>query len=174
MIERNAASVISLSQGKIALIDKEDLEKIAQYKWYALKRGNICYAIAHIRISPHKRTTLYMHRLIAQVLPNQDIDHINCNGLDNRRINLRIATQQENNFNMRPRNGTSSYKGVHWHSQSRHWRSQITLNGRHISLGLFKNEIDAAQAYNAAAKHLFGDFAHLNQIKTRKELKGVI
>lgn len=98
-------------------------------------------------------------------LPGSEIDHVNGNGLDNRRVNLRFASRSENCSNCRPsRNNRSGYKGVHWHKGAKKWRSQIKTNGKRIHLGYFENKNDAARAYNEAAIRLHGSFARLNTI----------
>jgi hypothetical protein len=105
-----------------------------------------------------------MHRCIIKVPPGMVIDHINHNGLDNRKANLRIATHAQNSRNtkkQRPKTA-SQYKGVPWNSTLKKWRAQITLNGKRISLGCFEDEIQAAKAYDNAARKYHGAFAALN------------
>jgi hypothetical protein len=98
-------------------------------------------------------------------------DHINHNGLDNRRANLRLCTPQQNSFNQRPRrNSTSIYKGVSWNSEVRKWKAEIKHNGRTISIGYFEKEQDAAIAYDDYAAELFGEFAWLNH-RHRPEIR---
>jgi len=92
------------------------------------------------------------------------VDHINCDGLDNRRANLRLATRQQNKCNSRPSShgGTSRYKGVWWEKDKRKWRAAVGFNGKIKHLGAFDNEIEAAKARDAAAKKYHGQFAWLN------------
>ncbi|GAI88609.1 unnamed protein product, partial [marine sediment metagenome] len=113
---------ILLTQGRIALIDDKDFLLISEYKWYANKIGDTYYAMTHIKKNG-KRETLLMHRLILNVPEKMETDHINHNGLDNRRSNLRLATSQQNNFNRKNIDGSSSqYKGVYWNKSRRKWR----------------------------------------------------
>jgi len=105
---------IQLSQGKIVLIDDVDFAWLNQYKWYAGKHGNTLCAMRNIQRGG-KRTTQRMHRLILQPLENEDIDHKNRNGLDNRRENLRICTNSENMANQKRQPSlkkVSGFKGV--------------------------------------------------------------
>ena len=141
-------------------IDKEDLEKIKPFKWFN-RRG---YIMAHI-YKNGKRTSLYMHRLIMNVPDGTEIDHIDGDGLDNRKKNLRFATRQQNAFNQ-PLNSfnTSGFKGVGWVKARKRWRAILCLNGRDIYLGIFKDKFDAARAYNKGATQYFGEYARLNII----------
>ncbi len=105
-----------------------------------------------------------MHREIIDVPEGWFVDHINHNGLDNRKANVRPATPADNARNARyPRRNTSSkYRGLWYNKKKKRWRAQITLNNKKKQIGYFKNEIDAAKAYDKAAKKYFGDFAILN------------
>jgi hypothetical protein len=96
----------------------------------------------------------------------EDIDHINGIKTDNRKENLRICTREQNNMNKHSnKRNTSGYKGVSWCKRDNKWVANIFYNGKHIFLGRFNNIFDAARAYNAKAKELFGEFASLNQIE---------
>lgn len=94
--------------------------------------------------------------------PRGALDHVNGDRTDNRFCNLREATRSENARNSRPRAGASKFKGVTWHEKSEAWRARIRLNGRNASLGLYPSEVDAAKAYDAAAREHFGDYARPN------------
>jgi hypothetical protein len=103
-----------------------------------------------------------MHKLLIPGVSR--IDHRNRDGLDNRRENLRPATQSQNMANSRSRPGSSLFKGVSWIRRDRRWYASIMFNYRSISLGNYVSEIEAAKAYNAAAIRLFGEYARLNEI----------
>lgn len=91
------------------------------------------------------------------------VDHINHNGLDNRKANLRIATFSENRRNSRKAKDTSSkYKGVSWHKNNKKWHAGININGRRKHLGSFDDEIQAAKAYDEVARKYHGEFSSLN------------
>jgi hypothetical protein len=106
-----------------------------------------------------------MHREIMGAAEGQVVDHINHDGLDNRRCNLRVCSHAENVRNQRGQRGRSSgYKGVSRDRRLGKWRAQIWHNGKHTYLGLFESEAAAARAYNAKARDLFGAFAYLNEV----------
>lgn len=158
---------IQLTQGKVALVDDEDFERLSQFKWCAYTGGCNYYAMTNIRKKDGKRTSLQMHRFIMSVFDSKTIiDHINGNGLDNRKDNLRICTQAENTRNRsKSLNNTSGFKGVYWHKYDKKWHAQIIINYKKIHLGIFTCKIEAAQAYNQAAIKYHGEFAQLNQIE---------
>lgn len=153
---------------KTILIDKEDFEKINKYKWSTFcdkKRSpDTFYAISTTK--PH----IKMHRLILNISdPKIIIDHINRNGIDNRKLNLRTCTHSENKRNsIKVKNSKGSlYKGVVYNKTGRgkkRWRVRITINNKRISLGRYFTEIEAAVAYNNAAQLYHGNFALLNNI----------
>ena len=158
--------------------DLEDYDLIKDYCWNVHKEyrkkddGNInsvgYYVTCKSLIDHH---VVRLHRLIMGVLDDSSIivDHIDHNGCNNRRSNLRICNLAQNAWNVKPRtNTTSIYKGVYLERSTGKWVSQITKNKNTYKLGRFKNEEDAALAYNEKAKELFGEFACLNEIKTNK------
>ena len=154
---------IKLNRGLYALVDGDDYNWLSRWKWCLLKGRSTFYAARKIRIGKHKQRTIYMHREILNIPKSSLTDHINDNGLDNRKINLRICNINQNSQNQRPQQGkTSKYKGVTFHNKSKLWRARIVLNKKDISLGYFKDETKAAQAYDKAAKELFGEFARTN------------
>ena len=153
--------------GMFALVDREDAVRIAKHPWWpipadtrALVHENF-YAVTRKGLT----TSVAMHRVILDVAdPRFQVDHINHNGLDNRRANLRIITNQENQYNRRhTRKATSSrFKGVSWHKSSRKWVVRIRKDEQLHYLGGFDNEMEAAVMYDFAARELFGEYAYLN------------
>lgn len=142
--------------GKEILIDKSDCDRIKQYVWY-IRNG---YAAAHIN-----GKTYYLHRIIMNAAPHDEIDHVNHNKLDDRRLNLRACTHGENAANRMKSSGQSSrFKGVVWDKWAGKYKAEIELNQKLHHLGRFDNEIDAAKAYNRAAIQCFGEFAKLNVV----------
>lgn len=152
---------IVLTKGQYAIVDDEDFEYLNQWKWFASKDHNTFYANRR-----HGKTIMQMHRLLMKPKKYEVVDHINRNGLDNRRINLRICSSKEN-IRSAPKHKkkTSQFKGVHLPSGRNKWRVGIRVDGKRKFVGTFFSEIDAAKAYNNAAKKYFGRFAFLNDIK---------
>ena len=154
-----------VAAGRVALVDDEDYALVARYRWnaaeYKTSAGVIStYAVTGMRREDGTRGNVLMHNLIMGIL---GVDHFNHNGLDNQRENLRAATDTENQGNKRHKlSGSSQYKGVSWSKQKKRWVAQIRRDGKVRSLGLFDFEVDAARAYDAAARPLFGAFACLN------------
>src|SRR3990167_5558909 len=136
-------------------IDKEDLEIIKSYKWFKGSR----YPLAHI-YKNGKRTSLYMHKLLINT--SEEVDHINGDGFDNRKSNLRIATRQQNAMNQHRVSPTTGYRGVYkkWNG----FYAGLETKGKSIHFGVYKTAIEAARAYNKGAKQYFGEFAYLNKI----------
>ena len=153
------ARLIELTWDKFAIVDAEDFDRLNKYKWCAVQRESTWYAKTFLLDG----TPLPMHRLIINAPPGMFVDHIDHYGLNNRKPNLRICTNAQNQQNSRPRSGgTSKYKGVYWEKAKNKFRARITVNRMCIHLGYFKSEIDAAKAYDKAAKKYFGEFAYLN------------
>jgi len=156
------AKLLHLTKDKVAIVDAEDFERLNKYKWHVSKSSRTFYASRN-KSRKTRRKELYMHRLIINVPPGMFVDHIDHNGLNNRRSNLRLCTAQQNARNNRPqRRAKSKYKGVSWRKDGKVFRAQIWHNAKSINLGRFKSETDAAKAYDKAAKKLFGKFAYLN------------
>ncbi len=162
---------IKLSQGKVALVDDEDYEMLNKYKWYAhyKKSGDSFYARRTIKFTKGCGK-IEMHRQIMNTPKGMHTDHINHDTLNNQKSNLRICSPSENARNrgsqsvQKKKKCASQYKGVCRSTQINKWQSQIQCNKKHIHIGTFTNEEDAARAYNDKATELFGEFAVLNEI----------
>lgn len=148
----------------VALIDDEDWPLVQQYKWHiAYMNGNM-YAHTEFSIANGQtRKVVSLHRLIMGIDSVLGVDHKDHNGLNCVRSNMRFATVQQNAANSRIRSDNrSTYKGVCRDNKRRKWRASIQVNGMHKHLGYFDNVLDAASAYDEAAKEVFGEFAYRN------------
>jgi hypothetical protein len=155
---------IPMSGPKYAKVDPADYKRLRKYKFIARKARNSFYAQM---LEPNLITSkkmLHMHQIILEVPKGMVVDHINNDGMDNRSANLRAATKAQNSRNRKKlsRPCSSKYKGVWWHKNSRKWQAEVVFEKKKIHLGTFKNEIDAAKAYDEAAKKYHGEFACLN------------
>ena len=154
-----------MSQPRYAIVDPADYDRLKGHKWVTKKGDKTFYARRYIPRGKGKNDTLvYIHQEIIKVPKGMVVDHINHDGMDNRRANLRAATHSQNLCNRKKRSGAmySKYKGVHWHKHHKKWSSRITFQKKTIELGSFEDEIEAAKAYDEAAKIHHGEFACLN------------
>ena len=158
---------IKLTQGQYAIVDNNDFDYLNQYKWHAAfdKRSGKYYCIrSQYNKITKKDDTIRMHRLIMNCPKGLQIDHINHNRLDNRKNNLRIVNNSQNQMNRKiNKNKTSKYKGVYLFCKNK-WRVIAAFNKKKYHLGLFDNEIDAAKKYNEFAIKYFKEYAYLNEV----------
>lgn len=157
---------IPLTRGMVALVDDEDYEEVMKHApWFAQpsKNGRTAYAVAKVGFGRRGSRTLRLHKLILGDGPEgMEIDHRNLNGLDNRRSNLRWATNGDQRANQPVRrDSTTGFKGVSL-VHGRYWMAQIRAGGEKHYLGYFPTAEAAARAYDAKAREVHGDFAHLN------------
>lgn len=152
-------ALVPLTHGEFAKIDVEDIPKVEGFNWNSSGCG-----YAHRRL---KGKILYLHRFINNSTPGEFTDHINGDKLDNRKNNLRSATNAQNLFNMKPhKDGSSQYKGVYWAKGKGKWRARIQAEGRGRHIGYYECEEDAALAYDREAIKYFKNYA-------RPNLKGI-
>ena len=148
-----------LGKGKFVLVDDEDFEKLNKYKWHF----GTGYARRLSKGSHSTRKVIWMHRVIMNTPSNMVIDHIDGEGLNNQKYNLRNCLPKENARNTRiASNNTSGYKGVYRFHKS--WRAVIFLNGKMIHLKMCSTPLEGAKIYNEAAIKYHGEFASLNKI----------
>lgn len=163
----NDIGVIHLTgkRGGFAVVDADLFEELNRHRWKLGPKGYI----ERYYTKDGKMKTARLHVAVNKTPPGFDTDHKNGFKIDNRRRNLRTATDGQNHANMRkcaaPR--SSKFKGVSWHKASQKWRAYIEVSQESIHLGLYPDEIEAVQAYNAAAIRYFGEFALLNSIPCR-------
>lgn len=153
-----------LSDGSCVIVDSEDYLRVCNFNWRVHKDHGAVYARIGTNSGGVKRT-VRLHQVILQYCFPLVVDHINGNGLDNRKENLRLCTNTENirNAQRKPK-GASSYRGVHFSKNTRKWCAKIRNGGEAIILGYFDDEREAAIAYDLAAKQYHGEFATTNNI----------
>jgi hypothetical protein len=157
---------IPLTRGMVALVDDEDYELVSQYKWAAATSYGITYARSHT-YDGYRRSTVPMHRVIMNPAPDMHIDHINHNGLDNRRENLRICTNSQNGHNHRRKVGKTGYRGVWKHGKK--WQAVIKAHGKQTYLGTFLTPEQAALAWNKAVEDAgYAEYAVFNVVEQAK------
>lgn len=152
---------IPLTKGYVALVDDEDYDDLMRWKWSAKEAKNTVYAMRKYR-KDGKQITITMHRQLMGAPKGMEVDHIDRDGLNNQRSNLRLATHRQNAYNATPQKNKYGYRGICLHKPSGLYQAQITAKGRFISLGYHKTPEDAARAYDAAAREHHGEFATLN------------
>lgn len=166
-LEACETKVVPLSQGKVALVDAADYSRIAKYKWTYLtkkRRGKSTQYARRSVWSKDKQQTVYLHRFILNAPAHLHVDHKNGDGLDNRRANLRLATNTQNRCNVTSEVSFSvaGFRGVQPCRQEGRFYARIRVNGQQVRLGIFDSAEAAARAYDAAAVKYHGEFATLN------------
>ena len=157
---RGDIALIPLTRGETAIIDVSDLYKVQSWNWCAVPtEGNFFYAMT----TENKHMVLMHRKILGLSSKDDDVDHIDRNGLNNRKNNLRLTDAKRNAYNrISQRNSTSQYKGVHLDSQTGKYRACSRMNGKFVDLGRYRNEEDAARAYDNFAVQNFGEFALTN------------
>lgn len=154
---------IALTQGKTAIIDEGDAQRVLILKWRAFTQGTNWYAVAYVRGSGAKNPkTVYLHRFILDAPSGVQVDHINGDGLDCRRSNMRFVNNQQNHWNMK---GRGRYRGVYVKGDK--WISCIIVHGKQRQLGTFDTELEAALHFDNAAREHYGEYARFNFPGTR-------
>ena len=154
---------VPLSKGRVSIIDAADVGLVAGRKWCALTSREKCYAVTNPPMKNGRRGGLIaMHRFIIGAPEGLEVDHINGDGLDNRRANLRLATTSQNQAN-RPvqRNNKLGVKGVIYapHAKNRPYAAVIRVAGKQKWIGRFATVEEASDAFQKASREAFGDFA---------------
>lgn len=153
---------IKLLKGLVALVDDEDFERINAFKWSFHKEGRSEYAVSSIKIE-NKYKQFRMHRMILSISdPKVFVDHIDGNGLNNTKANLRLATHKQNsrNYSKLFSTNTSGFRGVRFdkRQKTKPWKCTIKFENKNVHLGYFISAEEAAKAFDKAAKELFGEF----------------
>lgn len=159
---------IPLTKGKFVLVDDDDYEFLSRWKWYSFVKKHTVYAVRgeyhgyDEGVGYYVQKRIMMHRQIMEAEQGFFVDHINGDGLDNRRENLRLCTHSQNLQNQRKQKDRK-YKGVYERDNGR-FSAAIRHGGKLVHIGTFDTETAAACAYNKAAIEYFGEFANLNII----------
>ena len=163
---------IKLTKGKYALVDDENFDYLDQFTWYAIQGANTFYAVRYTNNNKY----ISMHRDILDAKKGQIVDHINRNGLDNRKHNLRFVTKSQNNINSQSRGTTSKYKGVCWDKEKKKWIAQIRYNKIH-KFKRFDDEKLAAHVFDYWANELHQEYGYLNfpnSILKKKDYQNIV
>lgn len=155
---------IPLTRGKVAVIDDKDYVYVEPFKWCAMPNGTTWYAITNVRCPDGKQRQVRMHRLLMGVKrrDGMEVDHVNHNGLDNRRNNLRVCTHQQNMCNGKAKRGKSRFRGLSWDASRQWWRVSLRVYGRDRYVGIYKDEMQAALGYDLAALRTHKEYACCN------------
>jgi hypothetical protein len=155
---------IYLGQDEYTIVEPADYYAFGKFKWVLWGTGYNLYAVRSVKTGPLRTRIVSLHREIMNPPKRRLVDHRNTDSLDNRRANLRLATHAQNIYNRRKtsKKTWSRFIGVSFDRNSPAWVSCIDYKRKRIHLGRFKNEIDAAKAYDAAAKKYHKEFARLN------------
>lgn len=171
VVEDDMTKLITLTRGYAAIVDDADYENLSRWNWRVLEHTpRLTYAVRKRRRGEDTKAFPHVVRMHRQMLglgrsavDGIEVDHVNGNGLDNRRGNLRLCTRKENARNSSCHfDGSSRFHGVSWYARDGIWVAQIWLAPKNVYLGRFSDEIMAAKAYDAAAKEYFGVYARLN------------
>lgn len=162
--QRDGTVLVPLTRGFSAMIDTEDATRVGLLSWRVYVDKRSCYALTDIVTPGKRKITVGMHRFILNPTSGMQVDHRDGDGLNNKRSNIRICSPSQNRQNLHVVRGTSGFKGVGWCRRKRRWRAQIKQDGRSFHCGYFVSELDAANAYDIAARQRFGEFARVNQI----------
>jgi hypothetical protein len=150
---------ITLSGGVEAVVDAADADAVRGYNWHCKFAPSTSYAATNQKVGHLKYNGLFLHRLIMQPDDGFFVDHINGNGLDNRRENLRVVSHSQNMMNSRkPVSNTSGIKGVSWYAKTKKWKAQIAASGKKMHIGYYCTKEEAAKAYAEASRRLHKQF----------------
>ena len=160
---------ISLTQNKFAIVDDEDFDILNQYSW--CKTGGTKNYACNCKFGLMHRFIINLHNIF--IPRDYEIDHINQNGFDNRKLNLRVCKRYQNRHNSKINiNNSSGYKGVFYEKRSKLWKSVIIIDNKLINLGIFSSSRLAGIAYQLAAKKFLKDFNcnHIHDV-TEEEIR---
>lgn len=152
---------VSLTQGLFAVVDAGDVDAVSRFKW-SVNVGSRGHRYA---VALDGGVRVWMHRLLTSAPDGMVVDHIDGDGLNNRRENMRVCTQAQNAMNRTSIRHPAGRKGLRYDPQSGHWAARVAISGKRPWLGTFETEAEARDAYNEAAQRLHGEFALLNDVR---------
>lgn len=154
---------IELTKGKKAMVDDEWYPVLSKFKWHTHNTNGKWYAVR--TVGKKGRSVVFMHRYITMAPSGRVVDHIDGNGLNNQESNLRVVIPKANYYNRKIQsNNKTGFKGVCWDKDRGKYMASISLNHKAINLGRYETAEEAAKAYNARAKELYGENARLNDV----------
>ena len=157
---------IYLGEGEYTKVDADIFYRLGGLRWQIKGNGKRWYVVRFKKVRPGLTTLENLHRVIIKARKGRVVDHLNCDPLDNCRMNLRQATQSQNHQNvLKKKNTSSKYIGVSFRKEIKKWGAYTSHKGKKKHLGYFLNEIDAARAYDKAVKKYFGPYARVNFAK---------
>lgn len=159
-----ADSKIKLPSGDIAKVSKSDMDSVSGYKWYVRTYPNSKY-VRSSEVDSSKKTVLMHHVILGKPPKGYVVDHINGNGLDNRRENLRFVTRSQNAMNARGKINSKTAKGVSYCNKHKKYRARITKDYKTHFIGYFETENQAVAAYNSCANKMFSGYWLPSEVK---------
>jgi len=159
---RGTYALVPLTRGLVSVIDAADVPLVEGWNWSASAQGRsrVNYAVRAFANGQGGYSRVLLHRLLGGASPGVDVDHIDGDGLNNRRSNLRLCARAENLWNVGPPSTNSSgVKNVSWDASRQRWYVSLKANGKTVLIGRFENLLDAAIAADEARERLHGDFA---------------
>lgn len=160
-----------------ALIDDEDSDRVLRLNWRIKKSKNTNYALTHVRRKDGGYSSLGLHKLIMNSPLGFEVDHVDGNGLNCQKYNLRVCTTSQNQMNSSKdisSGVTSKFKGVYYFKRDGKYKSQVSFEGKQFYIGMFESELEAASAYNIVARKLFGLFGKLNVLDVELVIESAV
>jgi hypothetical protein len=163
----HAVKKIRMNSGTIILVDDNDYEMLSKFTWHEKRGKRTSYAVTGGRRfgGGRRLPSIPMHRMLLLPDSEYEVDHINGNGLDNRRCNLRLVTKAQQQWNQHVVRNRSGFHGVVWHSTNKAWAARTTIKKKQVWFGAhYRSPEEAAAAYDANIRSIRGEYARLNGV----------